>query len=134
MSHPIPTPNTVSLSPFLLGDRGSDSPISSVLSGSKVCKNREQSGAETTQVSSSEVATTALVVTFPLSSARSGSLPSGSPEQFGSWCWEMATVLSLLWGLAASCHPVTEHPEMHTGSGRRCCRCLRSGPFAERWD
>lgn len=84
VSHPIPCLSTVSPSPFLPGDGCSDSPISDVLSGSKVCKT--ESGAETAPISSSEVATTAFVVTFPLSCARNRSMPLGSPEWLRSWC------------------------------------------------
>lgn len=82
--HPIPSPSTTSPSPFLLGDSSSDSPISDVLSGSKVCKT--ESGAEMSQISSSEVATTVFAVTFPLSCARNRSLPLGSPQSFRRWC------------------------------------------------
>lgn len=83
--YPILSPNTMSPSPFLPGDGCSDSSISSVLSDSKACKT-ESRGAENAQVSSSEVAVTAFAVTFPVSCARNGSLPLGSPERSRSQC------------------------------------------------
>ena len=42
VSHPIPSPNTMSSSPFLPGDGCSDSLVSNVLSGSKVCKTESR--------------------------------------------------------------------------------------------
>lgn len=59
-------------------------------------QNWEQSGAETTQISCFEVATTVFVVTFSLNCARNGSLSLGSSE----WIRRqgMMTLLSLLSG------------------------------------
>lgn len=130
---PIPSPDTMSPSPFLQSDGCFDSP--DVLSGSKVCKT--ESRAETTQICSSEVATRVFVVTFSLSCARSGSLPLESSEWFRNQCTGDGDLIvptlrpCFPVGLVESCDPVV-FPWVQGAAGAAAAAVRDS--FGEYWD